>query len=141
MIGNNKETKQLAVPENKALRPVAERPEPKYHRAPTGGDGGTEELLVRIVDGKLDIRTFRRSPDSFGAKDWHPTAAGITVALPYHGELLAAIRAATAGEPITGEEFRQMRRDMQDDPEILAAREHLHATLRPWSTDQSKGAA
>src|SRR4051794_17490523 len=122
MIGNSKETKQLAVPENKALRLVSEEPEPKYHRAPTGGDGGTEELRVRIVDGKLDIRTFRRSPDSFGAKDWHPTAAGITVALPYHGELLGAIRAATAGEPMTGEEFGQMRREMSNDSEVMASR-------------------
>ena len=101
MIGTSKETKMLTPAENKLAAPASET---KHHRAPTGGDGGTEEIRVRVVDGKLDVRTFKRSPASFSEHDWHPTPAGVTVALPYVGCLLDAIRDAAADATLTNAE-------------------------------------
>lgn len=65
-------------------------------RVPTGRDGGTEELRVRIVDGQLDLRVFKRSPASFEDADWHATAAGVTVA-PQFTETLIQQLARVAG--------------------------------------------
>jgi hypothetical protein len=139
MLGNSKETKQLMPAENKKLSLVTDTKR-EHHRAPTGGDGGTEEIRVQVIDGKLEIRTFKRSPASFSEHDWHPTPAGVTVALPYVGCLLDAIR--TAGEnaeltntaPLTGAEYAQIRKDAEASGACDAARARVHHS---WAAGRS----
>ncbi len=115
MIGHTKETKMLTPAENKLAPPASET---KHQRAPTGGDGGTEELRVRVIDGLLDIRTFKRSPDSFSKNDWHPTAAGVSLALTYVGCLLDAIRTASTEATLdNGDELARARAAQLIEPE------------------------
>jgi hypothetical protein len=81
MITTTQNKKLDAQLENKA----------EYSRVPTGRDGGTEELRVRIIEGDLDLRIFRRSPDSFAETDWHPTTAGVTLGQQYAETLIEQV--------------------------------------------------
>ena len=80
----------ITTAENKQLHTQLEN-KAEHSRVPTGRNGGTEELRVRIIDGDLDLRIFRRSPDSFAQTDWHPTTAGVTLGQQYAETLIDQI--------------------------------------------------
>jgi hypothetical protein len=63
-------------------------------RVPTGDS--LSEVRVRVVDGQLDLRIFRRSVDDFSPDGMCPTVAGLTVPLAYAEVLLEAIAKAAA---------------------------------------------